>query len=50
MRSGKKMEMVKLHIEKTTRYYNQTGSVLEPTGYEQKRKTKEYIEKRFGKG
>jgi hypothetical protein len=38
------------HIEKTTRYYNQAGSVLEPARYEKKRKTKEYTEKRFEKG
>jgi hypothetical protein len=38
------------HIEKTTRYYNQTGSVLEPAMHKKKRKTKEYTEKRFGKG
>jgi hypothetical protein len=37
------------HTEITTRYYNQTGSVLEHAGYE-KRKTKEYMEKRLGKG
>jgi hypothetical protein len=43
------MEMVTLHNEKTTRYYNQTGSVLEPAKYEMKRKTKKYTEKRLGK-
>jgi hypothetical protein len=42
------MEMDRPHIEKTTRYYNQIGSVLEPTGYEKKRETKEYMEKRLG--
>jgi hypothetical protein len=44
------MEMDRPNIEKTTKYYNQTGSVLEPAGYEIKRKTKEYTEKRLGKG
>jgi hypothetical protein len=38
------------HIEKTTRYYNQTDFVLEPAGYEKKRKTKEYMEERLWKG
>jgi hypothetical protein len=37
------MEMDRPHIEKTLRYYNQTGFVLEPAGYEIKRKTKEYV-------
>jgi hypothetical protein len=35
--------------EKTTRFYKRTGFVLEPAGYEEKRKTKKYIEKRLGK-
>jgi hypothetical protein len=43
------MEMDRLHIEKTTKYYNQTGSVLVPTGYKKKKKTKEYTEKRLVK-
>jgi hypothetical protein len=30
------MEMVRPHIEKTTRYYNQTGFALEHAGYEKK--------------
>jgi hypothetical protein len=42
------MEMDRPHIEKTTRYYHQTGSSLEPVGYE-KRRTKEYIEMRLCK-
>jgi hypothetical protein len=44
------MEMDWPHIEKTTRYYYQTGSDLEPAGYEKKMKTKEHTEKRLGKG
>jgi hypothetical protein len=44
------MEMDRPHIEKTTRYYHQTGSVLEPTGYEKMKKTKEYTKKKHGKG
>jgi hypothetical protein len=44
------MEMDRPPIEKTTRYYNQNGSVFEPAGYEKKRKTKKYMENRFGKG
>jgi hypothetical protein len=44
------MEMDRSHIEKTTRYYHMTGSVLEPSEYENKRKTKEYTDKRLGKG
>jgi hypothetical protein len=28
------MEMDRPHTEKTTSYYNQTGFVLKPTGYE----------------
>jgi hypothetical protein len=43
------MEMDRSHIE-LTKYYNQTGSVLEPVEYEKKRKTKEYTEKRLEKG
>jgi hypothetical protein len=31
------MEMDRPHIEKTSRYYNRTSSVLEPVGYEKKR-------------
>jgi hypothetical protein len=42
------MEIVRPHIEKTTRCYNQTGSVLEPTGYE-KKKTEGYMEMSLGK-
>jgi hypothetical protein len=30
------MEMDRPHIEKTTRYYHHTGSVLEPAGYQKK--------------
>jgi hypothetical protein len=37
------MEMDRPHIEKPTRYYNQTGSILEPAVYEKKRKPKEYM-------
>jgi hypothetical protein len=44
-----KIEMDRLHIDKTIRYYNQTDSVLEPTEYERKRKTNEYMEKRLKK-
>jgi hypothetical protein len=44
------MELDRPHIKKTTRYYNQTGSVLEPAGYDKKRITKEYTEKRLRKG
>jgi hypothetical protein len=44
------MKMDRPQIEKTTRYYNQTGSVLELLGYEKKRKIKEYTKKRLGKG
>jgi hypothetical protein len=29
---------------------NQTGFVLEPAGYKKKRKTREYMKKRLGKG
>jgi hypothetical protein len=43
-----KVEMDRPHIDETTRYYNQISSVLEPAGYE--KKTKEYMEKRLGKG
>jgi hypothetical protein len=43
------MEMDRPHIEKTTRHYKQTGSVLDPAEYK-KRKTKEYTEKRLGEG
>jgi hypothetical protein len=43
-------KMDRPHIEKTTRCYNKTGSVLEPARYEKKRKTNEYKEKRIGKG
>jgi hypothetical protein len=48
MRLGKENGDRYPHIEKTTRYYNQTGSDLESAGYE-KRKTKEYMKKRLGK-
>jgi hypothetical protein len=41
------MEMDRPNIEKIARYYNHTGSVLEPAGYEKKRKTKKYTENRF---
>jgi hypothetical protein len=43
------MELDRPHIEKTIRYYNQTGFVLKHAGYEKKRKTKEYMEKILGK-
>jgi hypothetical protein len=42
--------MASLHIEKTTSYYHQIGYILVPAGYQKKRKTKEYMEKRLGKG
>jgi hypothetical protein len=32
------MKIDRMHIEKTARYYHQTGSVLEPAGYEKKRR------------
>jgi REP element-mobilizing transposase RayT len=41
--------MDKPHIEKTTRYYKQTGFVVELTGYEKKRKIKEYMEETLGR-
>jgi hypothetical protein len=44
------MDMDRAHIDKTTKYYTQTGSALEFAEYEKKRKTKEYMEKRLRKG
>jgi hypothetical protein len=32
------MELEMPYIEKTTRYYHQTGTVLEPAGYEKRRR------------
>jgi hypothetical protein len=44
------MEKDRPTIDKTTKYFNQIGSVFEPAGYKKKSKTKEYTEKNIGKG
>jgi hypothetical protein len=46
------MEMDRPHIEKTTKYYNQTGFVLEPAGFLPKNTRRRDLEKdwiNFGK-